>query len=200
LCAPPVDTEVLAATCYSTLKQNASDAIQALVDIGAQARGPMIQSEDASEIYIDMNYGATRRELKKNTNSKMNRWSLALVAWMGTLLMLPVQAVYISISASRVAAQQLASQLPQEQLKQLAQSITVKLWKQWGSGILINKKGQIYRFKQSARPEPPLIRTPDRKPIKPIWSGKSTLLGNDLALLQFRANGDYAVASLGTST
>jgi hypothetical protein len=41
-----------------TLKpsQNASDAIQALVDIGAQARGPMIQSEDASpEIYIDMN-------------------------------------------------------------------------------------------------------------------------------------------------
>jgi len=57
----------------------------------------------------------------------MNRWSLALVAWMGTLLMLPVQAVYISISASRVAAQQLASQLPQEQLKQLAQSITVKV-------------------------------------------------------------------------
>ena len=36
--------------------QNASEAIQALFDIGAYARGPLLQSEDASpEIYIDMN-------------------------------------------------------------------------------------------------------------------------------------------------
>lgn len=41
-----------------TLKpgQNASEAIQALFDIGAQARGPLVQSEDASpQIYVDMN-------------------------------------------------------------------------------------------------------------------------------------------------
>ena len=41
-----------------TLKpgQNASEAIQALFDIGAQARGPITQAEAASpEIYIDMN-------------------------------------------------------------------------------------------------------------------------------------------------
>jgi len=119
----------------------------------------------------------------------MNRWSLALVAWMGTLLMLPVQAVYISIS--RVAAQQLASQLPQEQLKQLAQSITVKV----SSG-----NNGVQRFKQSARPatrKPPLIRTPDRKTYQADLV-KVNFAGNDLALLQFRANGDYAVASLGT--
>jgi len=74
-------------------------------DIGA--RGPLLQSEDASEIYIDMNLlrrDETRAEEKLTKllsnlfwfiQSKLyDCWSLALPG-MGTLLMLPVQAVCI---------------------------------------------------------------------------------------------------------
>lgn len=136
----------------------------------------------------------------------MNRRSLALVAWMGTLLMLPVQAICISISASRVSAQHLASQLPQEQLKQLAESITVKIssGNNGGSGILIRKEGQIYTVLSNQHVlesgKPPLIRTPDRKTHQADLVREVNFAGNDLALMQFRANGNYAVASLGNSS
>lgn len=136
----------------------------------------------------------------------MNRLSLALVAWMGTLLMLPVQAVCISISASRVSAQHLVSQLPQEQLKQLAESITVKIssGNNGGSGILIRKEGQIYTVLSNQHVlesgKPPLIRTPDRKTHQADLVREVNFAGNDLALMQFRAKGNYAVGSLGNSS
>ncbi len=75
-----------------------------------------------------------------------NRLSLALGVWIGTLSILPVQAVYISIFTPRVSAQQIALQRSPEQIKQLAQSITVKIVSgdNGGSGILIKKEGQVY--------------------------------------------------------
>jgi len=71
------------------------------------------------------------------------------------------------------------------------------LWKQWGSGILINKKGQIYTVLSSQHLQRNLLWSAHLiGNLSSRFGQGSQLAGNDLALLQFRANGDYAVASL----
>lgn len=136
----------------------------------------------------------------------MNCRLLALVVWMGTLWMLPVQSLPLSISTPRLLVKQQVSQLSQEQLQKLAQSITVKIisGEKGGSGILIQKEGQLYTVLTSQHVleagKPHLIHTPDGQNY-PAELVKGVNYDNkDLVLLQFRANGNYTVASLGNSS
>lgn len=131
---------------------------------------------------------------------------LTLVVWVGTLWMLPVQSLYISISAPKLYARQQISQLSQEQLQKLAQSITVKIisGEKGGSGILIQKDGSLYTVLTSQHVlevgKPHLINTPDGQ-NHPAQLVKDVNYDNkDLVLLQFRAMGNYTVASLGSSS
>ncbi len=133
----------------------------------------------------------------------MYKRSLALIAWMGTLLMLPIQVVNLSILSPKVSAQQPTSQLSEEQLKHLAQSITVKILsgENNGSGILLKKNNQVYTVitnqhvlesGTTAR-----IQTEDGKIHAATLVKGVNFQGKDLALLQFRASANYTVAPLG---
>ncbi|WP_232224244.1 serine protease [Mastigocladopsis repens] len=131
--------------------------------------------------------------------------SLALVVWMSTLWMPPVQSPYPSISAPRLFAQKQASQLSQ-QLQKLAHSITVKIisGEKGGSGILIQKEGQLYTVLTSQHvletEKPHFIHTPDGQNYPAELVKEVNYNNKDLVLLQFRASGNYAVASLGNSS
>ncbi|WP_138499096.1 tetratricopeptide repeat-containing serine protease family protein [Nostoc sp. PA-18-2419] len=132
----------------------------------------------------------------------MYRRSLATIAWMGILLTLPIQAVYLSISP-RVDAQESIQKRSPEQIKQLARSITVKILsgENRGSGILLKKNSQIYTVITNQHViesgKPIKIQTQDGK----IHSGNLVkgvnFQGKDLALLEFRANANYTLAPLG---
>ncbi|MBD2361210.1 tetratricopeptide repeat protein [Anabaena minutissima FACHB-250] len=129
--------------------------------------------------------------------------SLALIAWMGLLLMLPIQAVGLTIFPAKVSAQQPNLQLSEEQLKRLAKSITVKVLsgENTGSGILLKKSNQIYTVITNRHVLesgiPTKIQTEDGK-IYPANVIKGiNFQGKDLALLQFRTNANYRVAPLG---
>ncbi|ARV61576.1 hypothetical protein BZZ01_25730 [Nostocales cyanobacterium HT-58-2] len=125
---------------------------------------------------------------------------------MGTLWMLPVQSLPLSISAPKLFAQQQSSQLSQEQLQKLAESITVKIisGEKGGSGILIQKEGQLYTVLTSQHilevGKPNFIRTPDGQNYQAELVKEVNYYNKDLVLLQFRANGNYAVASLANSS
>ncbi|MCC5631376.1 trypsin-like peptidase domain-containing protein [Nostoc sphaeroides CHAB 2801] len=129
--------------------------------------------------------------------------SLALVASMGILLTLPIQAVYLSIFSSKVSAQQLISQRSSEQLKQLARSITVKILsgENEGSGILLRKNGQVYTVITNRHVlesgKPVQIQTEDGKIHSANLVKGVNFQGKDLALLEFRANANYTLAPLG---
>ncbi|MBD2777730.1 serine protease [Iningainema tapete] len=133
-----------------------------------------------------------------------NHRSLALVAWMSSLLMLPMLGFYLSVSAPNAVAQQQASQ-SEEQLKKLAKSITVRIISgdRGGSGILLMKQGSLFTLITNKHVleagKPHLIQTADSRNYKGEVV-KGVNFGNrDLVLLQFRANVNYPVASLGNS-
>jgi tetratricopeptide (TPR) repeat protein/S1-C subfamily serine protease len=136
----------------------------------------------------------------------MKSRSLALVFWIGTLWMLPVQSLYLSISAPKLFAQQQISQLSQEQLQKRAESITVKIisGSKGGSGILIQKEGQLYTVLTSQHVletgKPHLVHTPDGQNYPSELVKNVNYNNKDLVLLQFRADRNYTVASLGNSS
>lgn len=135
----------------------------------------------------------------------MNCRLLTLVIWIGTLWMLPVQGLYMSISAPKLFARQQLSAFSQ-QLQKLAQSITVKIisGEKGGSGILIQKDGPLYTVLTSQHVleagKPHLINTPDGQNYPAELVKEVNYDNKDLVLLQFRANGNYAVAALGNSS
>ncbi|MBD2615492.1 tetratricopeptide repeat protein [Nostoc punctiforme FACHB-252] len=129
--------------------------------------------------------------------------SLATIAWMGILLTLPIQTVYLSIFSPRAYAQQSNSERSPEQIKQLARTITVKILsgENRGSGILLKKQGQTYtvitnqHVLQSGKPVQ--IQTADGKIHQGNLVKGVNFQGKDLALLEFRTSGNYSLASLG---
>lgn len=134
--------------------------------------------------------------------------SLAVMIWISALLMLPIQAVSVGVSKNRVLAQQVLAQqsLPQlssAKIKQIAQSISVKVTsgEYGGSGILIKKEANIYTVltnQHVLEPGKPIkIQTPDGKNYSANLVKGINFQGKDLALLQFSANINYSVASLG---
>lgn len=133
----------------------------------------------------------------------MNTRSLALVASMGALLMLPIQTVELPIFSAKASAQQSNLQLSEEQLKRLAKSITVKIvsGENSGSGFLLKRNNQVYTVVTNrhvlASGSSIKIQTEDGKIYPANVVQGVNLQGKDLALLQFRANGNYKVAPLG---
>lgn len=135
----------------------------------------------------------------------MNHKFLVLATGMAGLLLLPIQSFPLSWTVPGVVAQTVTSQLSPEQLQKLqklAQSITVKVLSgdSGGSGILIKKEGQVYTVLTNQHVLAPgkstRIQTPDGNFHKATSVAVVNFQGKDLALLQFRASADYAVASL----
>lgn len=129
--------------------------------------------------------------------------SLAMAAWMGILLTLPIQTVYLSIFSPTVYAQQANAERSPEQIKQLARTITVKILsgENRGSGILLKKQGQTYTVITNQHVlesgKPVQIQTADGKIYQGNLVKGVNFQGKDLALLEFRATGNYSLAPLG---
>ncbi len=130
------------------------------------------------------------------------RQSLALIACMGSLLMLPM-AESLSISRGKVSAQQPTPQLSPQQIKQLAQSITVKVssGNNGGSGILLKQNGGVYTVltnRHVLEPGKPIkLQTSDGKTYPGNVVQGVDFQGKDLIQLQFSSKEKYKVAELG---
>jgi tetratricopeptide (TPR) repeat protein/S1-C subfamily serine protease len=133
---------------------------------------------------------------------------LPLIATIGTLLFLPMATAQLSNSKSKSQTSALVTaQVTSENLRQIAQAITVKVYAgdSRGSGILIAKNGQNYTVLTNAhvvnRGEYYRIETPDGKVYQArLINRGDSLKGNDLAVLQFQAAVNYRIASLGDSS
>lgn len=106
-----------------------------------------------------------------------------------------------------VLPNQRSSQLSVEQLRDLAQSITVKVTSgsNWGSGILMRQQGQVYTVLTNkhvlSAGEPYRVKTSDGQVYSADLSGSISFRGNDLAVLEFRSiHTTYPIASLGSAS
>lgn len=128
--------------------------------------------------------------------------SVALIATIGTILILPIT-YEISIATPKAISQQVTSEKSDEQLETLARSITVKVLsgKNRGSGILIRKQDGVYTVLTNQHVIenglPYQIQTADGKIFQAKTVTEVNFDSNDMALLQFSASQNYAVASLG---
>ena len=134
----------------------------------------------------------------------MDRKKLVLISAIG-LLLLPGCNSSMDVLVPNVAAQQLNRRLTEAQLRQLAESITVRVMlgdKGRGSGVLIRKDGRVYTVLTNAHVVTPTkpygIRTPDGN-LFPAEIVKVPQHGYDMAILQFTADADYDVAALASS-
>jgi len=133
----------------------------------------------------------------------MNNRLLFLIAGTGTLLMLPAPAFSAPAPNTAAPAFQLASQLSEAQLKQIAQSVTVRVLAgdSGGSGILIKKEGEVYTVLTNQHVlepgKPARIEAPDGQIYPADLVINVNFQSKDLTLLQFRAKANYAVAALG---
>ncbi|MBD2628186.1 S1 family peptidase [Trichormus variabilis] len=118
--------------------------------------------------------------------------------------MLPASTANLSVYAENASIDQPITELSQTQLKQQAAAISVKVLSTefLGSGILLNKKGNIYTVLTNAHvleaDEPPYkIVTPDGQVYKAKVSKKANLAKYDLAILEFSTSKGYSVATIG---
>ncbi|MEC4893823.1 MAG: serine protease [Oscillatoria sp. PMC 1051.18] len=142
-------------------------------------------------------------------------WSFQIiVASIGSLLIgLSVEIFYLSTFPQGEVQetnpeQTLPAEISAEQLHQLAESITVKVLsgENWGSGIIIQKKGQTYTVvtnnhvlifgNGSSYP----VQTPDGQIYTANLVKTIDFDGNDLGLLQFQSDKNYTIASLADSS
>ncbi|NES25129.1 MAG: trypsin-like peptidase domain-containing protein, partial [Symploca sp. SIO3E6] len=136
----------------------------------------------------------------------MNRQLLALVSCIGGLLLLPVSVFDLSLPTSKVFAQQ-QHQVSDEQLHQIAKSITVRVFSgndDVGSGTLVGKQQRVYQVLTNAHvvtsDEPYRIQTPDGQIYQANLVENVNFGKTDLAMLEFQANGNYTIASLGRAS
>lgn len=141
------------------------------------------------------------------------RSQIVLICVGSVLITLPTQLFPLSSSAqirplSGLTAQP-SGQLLTEQVRHIAQSITVKVLsgRSGGSGIVIQKQGAVYtvvtnqHVLTAGQGSGYQIQTNDGRTYPAEVMRTVSFDGNDLALLQFRSTGaDYTVASLGTSS
>lgn len=121
----------------------------------------------------------------------------------------PVSAPHPKVGCLVSTLKEVSTQLSPEQLRSCAQAITVKVLSKdfLGSGILINRQGQVYTVVTNAHVlragNPPYqVQTPDREVYAAVEVLPAKVLqGNDLALLQFRSNTRvYTEATVGNSS
>lgn len=95
--------------------------------------------------------------------------------------------------------------LSSQELYSLARAITVKVeaGQGWGSGIIIQKQGQIYTVLTNAHVlrigNSYKIKTADGKTHDAQIFTSTKFLDNDLALLSFQSNSNYTVAEIASS-
>jgi S1-C subfamily serine protease len=130
---------------------------------------------------------------------------LALAACLSGLFTLPFLLSALTVENRQQSQSQIVNPYS-EQLYQKAQAIAVKILAgdSQGSGIIIAKNGQTYTVVTNAhvitRSQSYSLIASDRKIHKAKLIGKGdSFAGNDLALLQFCATENYAVATLGNS-
>jgi tetratricopeptide (TPR) repeat protein/S1-C subfamily serine protease len=133
----------------------------------------------------------------------MNRSSLIWIAAFG-LFLLPASAISLGGCAPQPATlEQVAAPLSEEELRKLAESITVKVIAKngAGSGTLIGKQKGVYTVLTNQHVltpgQPYSIQTPDGKTHTASVVKKADFQGKDLVLLEFPAAEEYAVAALG---
>ncbi len=119
------------------------------------------------------------------------------------LIYLPRQILSIDVSAPIASV---SPKLSPEQLSQLAKSMTVKVFsgETWGSGILIQKQGEVYQVLTNEHVLTPgygkqyRIQTSDGRFYRATVSRTIKFDDNDLGLLQFSGGRKvYELASLG---
>ncbi|WP_235115361.1 serine protease [Desmonostoc muscorum] len=134
----------------------------------------------------------------------MNYYQKILITVLSTLFILPNSYVAKSQQIPNQATSVLANNsLSPEQIRQLAQAVTVKVLStnKGGSGVLISKQGQTYTILTNAHvinnKESHKIQTPDGKiHTATVISRGNSLTGNDLAVLQFQAKENYQTLPL----
>ncbi|MBD2514567.1 tetratricopeptide repeat protein [Nostoc sp. FACHB-973] len=134
----------------------------------------------------------------------MNHYQKILIAILSSLFILPNSYVAKSQQIPNQATSVLANNsLSPEQIRQLAQAVTVKVLStnKGGSGVLISKQGQTYTILTNAHvinnKESYKIQTPDGKiHTATVISRGNSLTGNDLAVLQFQSQKKYQIVAL----
>lgn len=125
------------------------------------------------------------------------------------LLLVCIGSLLIVLSVQTFPQPLSSTQLSEEQLKQIAQAVTVKIVSQntWGSGILMHQQGEMYAVLTNEHVLTPgledsyIIETLDRQTYPAQAISTVNFQGNDLALLTFRRSKiTYSVASLGDSS
>ena len=124
---------------------------------------------------------------------------LAIIIGIGTLLTPSLSTAYPR--PQQVAVHSATSQLSETQLRQIAQSITVKIvsGNSSGSGVLIDKEGQVYTVltnRHIIKLGETRIQTADSRTHVAEVVQDENLEGKDLALVQFRSTVDYAIANI----
>ncbi|HEY9704525.1 MAG TPA: serine protease, partial [Allocoleopsis sp.] len=132
---------------------------------------------------------------------------LTFIAALGSLLLIPPFSAATFPEFSPQNNPLISQQTPAQSVQQIAKSITVKilLSDTNGSGVIITKKGQTYTVLTNAhvvtRSKSYRIQTPDGNTHLAVLKKQgSSLNGDDLAILEFQSDRNYALASFGNST
>lgn len=137
-----------------------------------------------------------------------SRRYLPLIVCINVFLLISAACAYSSISLSQNnGVGVVSSRLSAEQLHRLAKAVTVKVraGESQGSGFLIAKNQQTYRVITNAhvvdRGAPFRIETHDGKVhTATLISKGDSFNGNDLATLEFQAQQNYTLGSLGNTS
>ena len=141
----------------------------------------------------------------------MNNFRLIIVSSISSLLILPtivacqpIDAYHKNLSEPKVLA---VAKLSPEKLRQLAESFTVKILAadSRGSGIIIRRQGELYTALTNSHVltlgDSFRVQTPDGKThTAELIKKDDSLIGEDLALLQFRNSEKYNIAQLSSSS
>ncbi|MDX2242316.1 MAG: serine protease [Leptolyngbyaceae cyanobacterium bins.302] len=125
--------------------------------------------------------------------------------WLTSTQALPTECVVPSQRTSVSVPRSLTQPRSLDILDQQARAITVKVKASYsnGSGILIQRRGQLYTVLTNRHVltagTPYVIQTPDGRSYPANLVKKINFQGDDLALLQFRSKTNYTIATL-TST
>ncbi|MHC5771729.1 MAG: tetratricopeptide repeat-containing S1 family peptidase [Nostoc sp.] len=138
----------------------------------------------------------------------MNKLNSLLIAILSTSLVLPsVYAATLQQVSNQPNSVLANNSLSSEQIRQLAQSVTVKVLSKnkGGSGVLISKQGKTYTILTNAHvissKQTHSIQTFDGKTYTAtVISRGDSLTGNDLAVLQFESQENYKIVSLASTS
>jgi tetratricopeptide (TPR) repeat protein len=136
----------------------------------------------------------------------MTRCKLIVVATLSGFLLLPISVIAPSIAAQEVAAQEEMTDLSYDEIHRIAQGITVRIYAGQGngSGTLISKQGETYTVLTNdhvlLQGETYQVQTQDGQIHRAIRVRGVDWQGQDLAILQFNSERNYATASLEPSS